>query len=304
MGDQGLSSFVLILSLVFATYGVAVIEDWVSTNRFRLTGPAISTLRLLGKENILPRKPDRLFFEAGPILLLIASLMSLAIIPLAPGLIATDLATGALFFNAALAYVLVALIMAGWGPDGAYGMIGGWRFLGQLIAYAMLVVMPITTVAMRAESLSTIDIVKSQEMLWNIAYQPLGFLLFLFAGMAMAFIPPFDLPVAKGELAGGVEAEYTGARLIIFRLGRMVLILSVSSAIVVFYLGGWLGPALSPWAWSMTKILLVAMLMLTAGRMLPRIREATLLAWSWKLGIPLALANIFLVGILVLVVPL
>lgn len=299
-----MSSFVLIASLIFATYGVAVIEEWVSTNRLRLTGPLISTLRLLGQENILPRKSDRLFFEVGPVLLLIAALLSLAIIPLAPGLIVTDLATGALFFNAALAYVLVAMIMAGWGPDGAYGMIGGWRFLGQLIAYAMLVVMPITTVAMRAESLSTIDIVNSQEMLWNIVYQPLGFLLFLFAGMAMAFVPPFDLPVASGELAGGVEAEYTGVRLIIFRLGRMVLILSVSSAIVVFYLGGWLGPFLPDWSWSMIKILAVAALMLAGGRMLPRIREATLLAWSWKLGIPLALANIFLVGVLVLVVPL
>mgnify|MGYP000576988021 CR=1 FL=1 len=75
---------------------------------------------------------------------------------LAPGLIVTDLATGALFLNAALAYVLVALIMAGWGPDGAYAMIGGWRFLGQFIGYSMLIVMPITAVAMRAESLSAI----------------------------------------------------------------------------------------------------------------------------------------------------
>ena len=299
-----MTGFLLIMFLLFGVYGVAVIEGWASTGRFRFSGPFISALRLLGQENILPRKPDRLFFETGPVLLLIGALLSLAIIPLAPGLIATDLATGALFFNAALAYVLVALIMAGWGPDGAYGMIGGWRFLGQLIAYAMLVVMPITAVAMRAESLSTIQIVYSQEALWNIAYQPLGFVLFLFAGMAMAFIAPFDLPTASGELAGGVQAEYTGVRGVVFRLGRMVLILSVSSAIAVFYLGGWLGPFLPGWAWSMIKILAVAVLMLSGGRMLPRIREATLLAWCWKLGIPLALANIFLIGIMVLVVPL
>ncbi|MEO2087985.1 MAG: NADH-quinone oxidoreductase subunit H, partial [Gemmataceae bacterium] len=76
-------------------------------------------------------------------------LLAAAVIPLAPGIIITDLATGALFLNAALAYVLVALIMAGWGPNGAYAMIGGWRFLGQFIAYAMLIVMPITAVAMR-----------------------------------------------------------------------------------------------------------------------------------------------------------
>jgi len=298
-----MTGVILFAALAIGVYVVAVLEDWATTNRLRVAAPVLAALSLLGQENILPRKPDRLLFEAGPVLLLVGALLSLAVIPLAPGLIATDLATGALFFNAALAYVLVALIMAGWGPDGAYGMIGGWRFLGQLIGYAMLVVMPITAVAMRAQSLSTVEIVTSQGQLWNIVYQPLGFVLFAFAGMAMAFVPPFDLPVAAGDLAGGVEAEYTGARRLVFRLGRMVLILSVASAMTVFYLGGWLGPWLPGWAWSAIKTLSVAAMMLAGGRMLPRIREAAFLAWCWKLGIPLALANIFLVGILVLVVP-
>ncbi len=299
-----MTTAILLLALALGAYIVAVLESWTATGRLRPAGPARAALRLLGQDAIAPRKRDDLFFETGPILLLVAAILSLAVIPLAPGLIATDLATGALFFNAALAYVLVALIMAGWGPDGAYAMIGGWRFLGQLIGYAMLVVMPITAVAMRAESLSTVTIVTSQQELWNIVYQPLGFALFAFAGMAMAFVPPFDLPVAEAELAGGVQAEYTGARRLIFRLGRMVLILSVASAMTVFYLGGWLGPWLPGWAWSGLKILAVAAAMLAGGRMLPRIREATLLAWCWKLGIPLALANIFIVGVLVLVVPL
>ncbi len=299
-----MTGIILFLALAIGVYAVAVLEEWATTNRLRPAGPALAALSLLGRENILPRKSDRLFFEAGPVLLLVGALLSLAVIPLAPGLIATDLVTGALFFNAALAYVLVALIMAGWGPDGAYGMIGGWRFLGQLIGYAMLVVMPITAVAMRAESLSTVDIVISQAQLWNVVYQPLGLILFAFAGMAMAFVPPFDLPVAAGDLAGGVEAEYTGARRLVFRLGRMVLILSVASAMTVFYFGGWLGPWLPGWAWSAIKTLGIAAMMLAGGRMLPRMREATFLTWCWKLGIPLALANIFLVGILVLVVPL
>jgi NADH-quinone oxidoreductase subunit H len=298
------TTIILLAALTMGVYAVAVLENWVATGRLRLGGPARSALRLLGQENVLPRKRDGLFFEAGPVMLLVAAVLSLAVIPLAPGLIATDLATGALAFNAALAYVLVALIMAGWGPDGAYGMIGGWRFLGQLAAYAMLVVMPITTVAMRAESLSTVQIVASQADLWNIAYQPLGFALFVFAGMAMAFVPPFDLPTGAGDLAGGVEAEYTGVRRLVFRLGRMALILSVASATTIFYLGGWLGPWLPGWAWSAIKILAVAAAMLAGGRMLPRVREAALLAWCWKLGIPLALANIFLIGLLVLVVPL
>ena len=294
---------VLLLLLALGAYLVAVLENWTTNGRFHLAAPVLAGIALLGRESIVPRKPDRIFFEVAPVLLLISALLAAAVVPLSPNLIITDLATGALFINAALVYVLVALLMAGWGPDGAYAMIGGWRFLGQLIAYAMLIVMPITAVVMRAESLLTTQIVVSQADVWNIVYQPLGFVLFFVAAMALAFLPPFDLPNAKGELAGGIEAEYTGVRLAVFRLGRLVLIITLAAATVVFYLGGWLGPWLPPWAWSAIKILTVTATMLLAGRMMPRIREAHLLAWCWKLGIPLALLNIFLVGILVLVFP-
>lgn len=293
----------MLFALALGCYAVAVLEGWAVHGRFSLTRPAISALAQLGREQVLPRTPDRLFYEAGPVLLLIAGLLSAAVIPLAPGLIITDLAIGALFLNAALAYVLVALIMAGWGPNGAYGMISGWRFLGQFIAYAMLIVMPITAVAMRAESLSTTQIVLSQAALWNVAYQPIGFVLFVIAAMGVAWLPPIDLPTGGGDLAGGVEAEYTGARLVVFRLARLVIVVALASATVTFYLGGWLGPWLPGWAWTVLKTLAVITVMLLGGRHLARLREARYLAVSWKLGITLALANIFLVGVLALVVP-
>ncbi|WP_252733971.1 complex I subunit 1/NuoH family protein [Paracoccus marinaquae] len=293
----------ILLALAVGCYAVAVLESWAVHGRLSLTRPATSALALLGREQIMPRTPDRLFFESGPVLLLVAGLLSVAVIPLAPGLIITDLAIGALFLNAALAYVLVALIMAGWGPNGAYGMIGGWRFLGQFIAYAMLIVMPITAVAMRAESLSTTQIVLSQAALWNVAYQPIGFVLFVIAAMGVAWLPPIDLPTGGGDLAGGVEAEYTGARLAVLRLARLVIIVALASATVTFYLGGWLGPWLPGWVWTALKTLAVAAGMLALGSRLPRLREAKYLELSWKLGITLALANIFLVGVIALVVP-
>ena len=298
-----MSVAIILLALAAGAYFIAVVEGWSTHGRLRPGGPALAAIALLGRESLLARKPDRLFFEAGPVLLLVAGLLAAAVIPLAPGLIITDLATGALFLNAALAYVLVALIMAGWGPNGAYGMIAGWRFLGQFIAYAMLIVMPITAVAMRAESLMTTEIVTSQVALWNVFYQPIGFVLFVVAAMGLAYLPPLDLPLASGDLAGGIEAEYTGVRLGVLRLGRMVVILALAGAIVTFYLGGWLGPWLPPWAWSAIKILVVTTLMLVGGRYIPRIREARYLALSWKLGISLALANILLVGVIALVVP-
>ena len=301
-----MNTLIILVLLLLGAYFVAVLENWISKGRFQLGAPLFAAIAFLGRESFIPRKPDQIFYEVGPVLLLLSAVLAAAVIPLTPDLIITDLATGALFINAALVYVLVALLMAGWGPDGAYSMIGGWRFLGQLIAYAMLIVMPITAVAMRAESLLTTQIVVSQAGLWNIAYQPLGFVLFFIASMALAFLPPFDMMIAKGELAGGVESEYSGMRLAIFRLGRLVLIITLAAATVVFYLGGWQGLpgiGLPPWAWSAIKILLVTAAMLLIGRYIPRIREAHLLSWCWIFGIPLALLNIFIVGVLVLEFP-
>jgi NADH-quinone oxidoreductase subunit H len=296
------SGVVLFLTMMAGVYFVAVLEDWSATGRLSLSTPVVRGLAQLSRESLVPRKPDRLLFETAPALLLVAALLAAAVLPLAPGLVVVDLATGALFVNAALAYVMVALVMAGWAPDAAYPLIGGWRFLGQLIAYSMLIVMPLTAVAMRAQSLATTDIVASQAALWNVVAQPLGFVLFWLAAMALAFVPPFDLPVAPGELAGGVFAEYTGVRLAILRLGRLVLVLTLALAVVVFFLGGWLGALLPAWAWTSAKTLGVAAVMLTIGHYVPRSSPDALLAWAWKLGIPLALVNILWVGITLLAV--
>ena len=301
MGDAAVNVALSIALLVFGLYVLAVFEGWVTTGRWRFTAPVYAGIATLLRESVVPRQADRLLFETAPILLLVAALLAASVLPLSPLGAHVDLATGALFVNAALAYVLVAMIMAGWGPNGALAMVGGWRFLGQTIAYSMLIVMPITAVAMRAESLLATDIVNSQLGVWNVVYQPLGFVLFWIAAMALAFLRPFDLPNAEAELAGGVEAEYTGMRYAVWRLGRLVLVLTLAAATTVFYLGGWHGPWLPDVVWSVVKTLVVASLMLGAGRYLPRIAEADLLAWCWKLGIPLALLNIFAVGVLLLV---
>jgi NADH-quinone oxidoreductase subunit H len=295
-----MSEWWLLPALVVGVYAVAVAEEWASTGRLMPSAPVRGGIALLLGESLLPRQPDRLLFELAPLVLLVAALSSAVVLPLAPGLLVADLATGALFVNAALAYVMVALIMAGWGPNAPYALVAGWRFLGQLIAYSMLVVMPITGVGMRAGSLSTTVVVASQASLWNVVAQPLGFGLFVMAAMAVAFLPPFDLPTAPAELAEGVFGEYSGARLAILRLGRLVVVLSVSTAVTVFYLGGWLGPLLPAWAWTLLKSLGVMLVMFAIGRYLPRLSVDDLLEWAWKLGIPLALVNILWVGVTLL----
>jgi NADH-quinone oxidoreductase subunit H len=288
--------------LLVGAYIVALVEEWATTGRLRPTAPLFGGVAHLGRESLVPRQPDRILFGSAPALLLVAAVLAIAVLPLAPGTIVANLATGALFVNAALVYVAVALVMAGWGADGVYAMVGGWRMLGQLIAYSMLIVMPITAVAMRAQSLVTTAIVTSQAALPNALAQPLGFVLFWCAAMAVCFLPPFDLPTAPGELAGGALGEYTGDRRAIIRLARLLLVLTLATAITVFYLGGWLGPFLPAWLWTVGKTLVVTVALFAMGRFVPRLREEHLLAWGWKYGIPLALVNIFWVGITLLAV--
>lgn len=292
----------LVPLLLFGAYLIALIEEWAATGRLRPTAPLLSGIGQIGRESLLPRLPDRILYETAPPLLLVVAVLAFSVLPVAPGAVVVNLATGALFVNAALAYVVTAVLMAGWGPDGIYAMIGGWRMLGQLVGYGMLIVMPIAAVAMRAQSLMTTAVVTSQANIPNAITQPLGFIIFSLAALAVCFLPPFDLPTAPGELAGGALGEYTGARLAVLRLARLILVLTLATTITVFYLGGWLGPLLPPWAWTGIKTVAVAAAMLAIGRFVPRLREADMIAWSWKLGIPLALTNIFWVGITLLAV--
>ena len=292
----------IVIGLLFAAgiYFVAVLERWSMSGRLEWSAPFNALLQTFGREEIRTRRYDTVFYEATPVIFIAVVLLAITILPFAEGTIILDLGTAALFINAALVYIMVSLIMAGWSANGVYGMIGGWRAMAQLIAYSMAVVMAITAAVMRAESMGMLEIVQSQAPLWNIIYQPVGFLLFYFAVMAMAFLPPFDLPTAEGELAGGAWAEFTGARKILFRLGRLLLILTLSLAVTVFFLGGWLGPWLPGFVWTFLKTALVAASFFWVGRQLPRIRHDHLLEWGWKYAVPAALFNILQVGIVLL----
>ncbi|AWM32253.1 complex I subunit 1 family protein [Hymenobacter nivis] len=292
----------LLVGLLFAggVYALAVLEYWSVAGRLAWARPVRLALKLLAREEIKPRQRDAVFYETAPVLLLAAGTLAAAVLPWSASTPLLSLATGALFVNAAFAYAMVALVLGGWSSNGAYAMIGGWRFLGQLLAYSMPMVMALTATVMRAESMVPVQIVLSQRGLWNIVYQPVGFGLFYLAALALAFLPPFDLPVAAGELAGGAWADFTGARRLVLRLGRLSLVMSLAVTITVFYLGGWQGPGLPGVVWTLLKTLLVAASFFGVGHYVSRVRYDLLLEWSWKYATPAALLNILWVGILLL----
>src|SRR5690625_1328352 len=134
-----LSFLYLLLIILLFTVGVyllAVLEYWSIYKRFELSKPARNALKLLSKEEIKTSNRDKVFYETAPVLFLAAGLLSAAVLPWASDMPLISMATGALFVNAAFAYIMVAMVMSGWAPNGVYSMIGGWRFLGQLIAYS------------------------------------------------------------------------------------------------------------------------------------------------------------------------
>lgn len=288
------------IMLLTGTYGVWLLEQRATTGRWRLI-PAFKAAyhdRTI-RPNDIPRR-DTVFFNSAPFVLAMAVVFAAAVLPLSPSVAAIPMATGALFVNAALAYVMAAAVMAGWAPNREFPLIGAWRFLGQFLAYGMPIVMAIAAVAMRAESLDVTAVVQSQAGLWNIAYQPLGFILFFVSAMALAFLPPFDSPVAQSEIRGGIFESYSGWRYIVMLTSRTTLMLVLAWAVTMFYLGGWFGPLLPDWLWSVLKTLAVVAVMVNVGRLVPRLTLDKLLAIGWKAAIPMALLNIFIVALLLL----
>ncbi len=247
-----------------------------------------------------PETYDSWLFHLAPPLLLVAAVTALATVPWAPGFRGIDLQTGVLVFGAALAYVTPAVFMAGWGAGRPLAVVGGFRFVAQMLAYAMPLTMAVTAVATPAESLRPSVIVDVQHAVPMVVSQPLAFALFVPSVMAVAFIAPFDLPQARAELGGGVFSAYTGVQAGMVALAQRVLVLAAAGMTAALFLSGWHGPLLPAPVWMALKTLAVAALMLWSGRRLPRLEIEPLLSFAWKVAIPAAIGAIVWAGLVTL----
>lgn len=281
--------------------GVALLEQIVAGAR-----PApVATLRAVRATLRQPlRRPDARdgwLFHLAPGLLLLAAVAALAFVPWAPGFRGVDLASGVIAFAAALAYVTPAIFMAGWGAGRPLAVLGGFRWLALMLAYAMPLAMVTTAVAAPAGSLRPADIVEVQHAVPAALTQPLALALWLPAAAAVCFVAPFDLPQAEGELGGGALAEYRGLDAAVAGLAQRVLVLALSGMTAALFLAGWHGPLLPPAAWMALKTAAVAALLLAAGRHMPRVEVDRILPLAWKVAIPLAIAAIAWAGLITLV---
>jgi NADH-quinone oxidoreductase subunit H len=243
-----------------------------------------------------PETYDNALFHLAPGLLVLAAMVALSTVPWAPGFRGIDFQAGALLFAGALAYVTPAMFMAGWGTGRPLAVVGGFRWLALMLAYAMPVAMVITAVAAPAGSLRPTDIVNVQHAVPMAVVQPLALALWLPAVTAVCFLPPFDLPQADAELGGGVFSEYRGLDRVLVTLAQRILLLAASGMTAALFLAGWHGPLLPPALWMALKTAAVAALILWAGRRLPRVEVDRALSLAWKVANPLAILAIVIAG--------
>ncbi|MEU9602514.1 NADH-quinone oxidoreductase subunit H [Streptomyces sp. NPDC048109] len=251
--------------------------------------PFLSVPRaLIAQPRRLPA-PDVLLWRTGVITVPVAAVLSTLVIPFG-GVAVADLSVGVVWFNAMEVLTWAGLWLAGWGPNAAFSLVGGYRFLAQGLAYELPLMFALISAATGAQSLRVGDIAAAQHGLWYAVWMPVAFIVYLAGVLAFSFLGPFAYPAGR-DLAGGVLSEAAGADRLLLQAGRWLWLAAGSAMAVPLFLGGGAGPGLPPWAWSLLKTLLVLGALVWALRRLPVIRADRYVEFAWVVLIPLTIVQ-------------
>jgi len=264
--------------------------------------------KFLQKEDIFPSKADRFVFAAAPFVVLVSTFMLVLVLPGGPDTHFVDLNTGIYFAMAVSSVSVIGILMAGWGSNSKYSLLGGIRAAGQLIAYELPLVLSVVGVVIMAGTLNMKGIVAAQAPfgVWFIIPQIIGFFIFMVAVQAELTQPPFDMPVAESELVTGYLTEYSGMRFLLFFIGEFATAAVFSAIGATLFLGGWTVPFVDANAEIMdyigplvlaAKMVFIAFLIFWFRITYPRFREDQLQRLAWKFLIPLSLFNIVVTAI-------
>jgi NADH-quinone oxidoreductase subunit H len=256
-------------------------------------------IKIFFKEDWIPPFADRPVFVAAPAIVLATVLMSLAVVPFAPGIWVTDLNVGLLFFLAMASLAVYSVVLAGWASGNKYALLGGLRGAAQMLSYEVFMGLSVMGTVMLAGSFNLREIVEAQRGCWFVIPQFLGFAVFMVAAVAESHRLPFDLPEAEAELVAGYHSEYSGMKFGLFFVGEYVGVVVASVMIVTLFFGGWLGPVLPPILWFALKTAVFVVFFVLLRASLPRPRYDQLLGYAWKVMLPLALLNLVLTGAIV-----
>jgi NADH-quinone oxidoreductase subunit H len=250
-----------------------------------LLQPIADGLRLLLKEDIIPRGADKFLFWLAPVISVMAAFTGFALIPFADNFIITDVNVGLLFILGISSLGIYGIILGGWASNSHYPLLGALRSTAQLVSYEVALGFAIVSALLLSGTLSMRGIVQAQleQGVWFVFVQPVAFFILFVAAIAETNRNPFDLPEAESELVAGFHTEYSGFRFSLYFLAEYTAMTLVSSIAVTLFLGGWLRPFPSV-AWlDFLKYAPVPILLFAAywcivhGFRLPAGRE-----WRWQ----------------------
>jgi NADH-quinone oxidoreductase subunit H len=273
---------------------------------YGLAQPLADGIKMLTKEDIVPRDADRVLHFLAPVALLAFSILTFAVIPYGRHLVPVELDAAVLYFFAAGAATELAIFMAGWASRNKYSLLAAMRALAQLISYELPLLLSIVPVVLIAGTLSTTGIVEKQGA-WLFGFFPqwhvftpwgfAGFLLFFVAALAESNRSPFDLPEAESELIAGHLTEYSGFKYALFFMAEYFGMCALSGMGVTLFLGGWQAPLpilefIPSYCWFAAKLLGLLFVFIWIRATFPRLRMDQLTRLAWKFLVPLALINL------------
>jgi NADH-quinone oxidoreductase subunit H len=269
--------------------------------------PIADVLKLLSKEPFTPATAVPWMMAIAPVISVTTAVATMAIIPFGPydvwgggfGLYGIDVSIGLLYFFAFGSLAFYGTVLGGWSSGSKYSFLGAMRAAAQLISYEVAMGLSLLGVAMTAGSLSLVEIVETQNNIWYVVPQFVGFCIFLVAGFAETARAPFDLPEGDAEIVGGYNTEYGGMRFGSYFMAEYMEILIISGIAATCFFGGWHGPgpeALAP-LWMLLKIMFGAVLFIWVRATLPRLRYDQLMSFGWKILLPLATLNVLVTAI-------
>jgi len=320
MGIGGFAlAFVPLVAVIFLIWAerkiVARMQDRIGPNN---SGPypgpwAIfqtfaDAIKVLTKEDVIPAAADRWVFNVAPVVILTVAVLVWAVIPLGKDVFGADLNIGIFYILSLGSGGMVALLMAGWGSNNKYALLGALRAIAQLISYEIPQVLSVLVVVMVAGSFSMRSIVEAQTVPFLIA-MPVTALLFFVASLAEVGRLPFDLVEAESEIVAGYFVEYSGIKFGQFCLSEFMNTLALSVITATLFLGGWRGPWVDDVPilgslWLLLKACLVFFVFMWLRGTMPRLRIDQMLGFNWKFLVPVALVNICVVALVGKAVPL
>ena len=309
--NETIRSLIIVAGVLISVLTIAAGLIWVERRLLALwqdrygpnrVGPAgllqvlADTIKLIWKEDWIPPFADKPVFIIAPAVIMITVLMTFAVIPFAPNILVADLNIGLLFFLAMSSLGVYSVVLAGWSSNNKYSLLGSLRASAQMLSYEVFMGLSVMGVVMLAGSFNLREIVEAQHRLWFCIPQFVGLILFIVAGIAETHRLPFDLPEAESELVAGYHSEYSGLKFGMFFVGEYLGITLISAMVVTLFFGGWLGPVLPPVVWFLLKTFVFICGFILLRATLPRPRYDQLMAYGWKVMLPLALVNLVVTG--------